>query len=182
MVELMERRASCVELVERRDPAEQLGMLLVLEQFPVDLRVVVPFPTLAELTAHEQQLLALHQMLMGEQEPQRGSLLPVVAGHLRQQGTLAMHDLVMGERQQESLAVGVHLPERELIVMPTTMHRIPTEMIERVVHPAEIPFEIEAEAPAIGGRGDTGPGSGLLGDHQHPGEPVMEFVVAGPQQ
>jgi hypothetical protein len=42
---------------------------------------VVPLAPLAELAAHEQELLARLRPLVDQQQPQVGELLPVVAGH-----------------------------------------------------------------------------------------------------
>ena len=74
------------------------------EQVPVEAAVVVPFAPLAELAAHEQQLLAGLGEHVAEQQPQVGELLPVVAGHLAEQRAFAVDDLVVRQRQNEVLA------------------------------------------------------------------------------
>ena len=45
------------------------------------------------------------------------------------------------------------------------MHRLVLDVLERVVHPAHVPLEVEAEASGARGRADAGPRGGLLGDH-----------------
>ena len=79
----------------------------VLEQVPVEAAVVVPLAPLAELVAHEEQLLARLGVLVAVEQPQVGELLPVVAGHLAEQRALAVDHLVVGERQHEVLGEGV---------------------------------------------------------------------------
>src|SRR6266852_9662732 len=59
------------------------------------------------------------------------------------------------------------------------MNRILGKIFQRVVHPAHVPFEAEAQAAEIGGAGDGGPGSGLLSNSENAGEfAVGDFVHA----
>ena len=62
---------------------------------------MVPLAPLANLVAHEQELLARVAVHVAVQQPQVGELLPQVAGHLVEQRPLAVHDLVVRERQQK---------------------------------------------------------------------------------
>ena len=58
-VHRMQRRLGAVQAVQVRHPALQaLVPVVLVEQPPVELAVVVPLAALAELAAHEQQLLA----------------------------------------------------------------------------------------------------------------------------
>ena len=58
---------------------------------------------LAEVAAHEQQLLAGMRPHVAVEQPQVGELLPQVAGHLVEQRALAVHDFVVRQRQDEVL-------------------------------------------------------------------------------
>src|SRR6266478_4930807 len=59
------------------------------------------------------------------------------------------------------------------------MDGIVGEIFKRVVHPAHVPFETEAEAAEVGGTRDGRPGSGFLGDGEDAGEfAVSDFVHA----
>ena len=61
-----------------------------------------------------------------------------------------MDDLVVRERQDEVLAEGVHHAERQLVVVVAPVDRVLLEVAERVVHPAHVPLEAEAEPAEIG--------------------------------
>ena len=64
-------------------------MRLLICQMPVETLVEIPFPSLAEFLAHEQQLLARmppHVSVIG---PQVGELLPGIAGHAVEDRALA---------------------------------------------------------------------------------------------
>ncbi len=99
--------------------------------------------------------------------------LPPVARHLRHQRLLAVHDLVVGDRQDVVLAVGVHHREGHLVVVVPAVHRLLLDVLQRVVHPAHVPLQAEAQ-PAeaartlvVGRAGDAVPGRRLLGDGDH---------------
>ena len=100
---------------------------------------------------------------VGVERAQVRELLPAVARHLREQRALAVHDLVVGERQDEVLGVGVDHREGQLVVVVAAVHGIVREVVERVVHPAHVPLEAEAEPAEVGGPRDARPRGRLLG-------------------
>ena len=51
----------------------------------------------------------------------------------------------MGEGQDEALGVGVHLAERELVVVEPAMDGVVAHVLQGVVHPPHVPLEAEAE-------------------------------------
>ena len=75
-----------------------------------------------------------------------------------------MHDLVVRQRQHEVLAERVQHAERQVGVVELAVHRLPLEVIERVVHPAHVPLHAKAEAPDVGRTRDEGPRRRFLGD------------------
>ena len=48
--------------------------------------------------------------------------------------------------------------------MPRTVHRVAPQVLQHVVHPAEVPLEVELEAAALGRGGHSRPRGRLLGD------------------
>ena len=147
-VQLVQRRQRAIELVEIADQGLDAGVLLLLEQVPVERMIVIPFALLAELAAHEQQLLAgmaEHEAVIGAQV---GKALPVVAGHAAEDRALAVHDFVMRQRQDEIFRERVVQAEQDVAVMVLAVDRILADVFQRVVHPAHVPFVAEAE-PAI---------------------------------
>jgi len=77
-------------------------MCRVVEQVPIELRVVVPFALLGELIAHEQQFLAWMGPHKAEIGAEIGKALPSVAGHFAEQRALAIHDLELSGRMKRS--------------------------------------------------------------------------------
>ena len=88
-----------------------------------------------------------------------------------------MDDLVVRERQHEVLVPGVDHREGELVVVEAPVDRLLREVLERVVHPAHVPLEAEAEAAEMGGPRDARPRRGLLGDREDPRLAVVEHLV-----
>ena len=84
---------------------------------------MVPLVPLAELAAHEQQLLAGLRVHVAVEQAQVGELLPVVARHLAEERAFAVDDLVVRERQHEVLVEGVEHAERELAVVILAVDR-----------------------------------------------------------
>ena len=120
-------------------------MARALGEVPIERVVVPPFVFLAELAAHEQQLLAgvaEHEAVIGAQI---GEALPFVAGHAAKDRALAVHDLVMGERQNEILGKSVMQAEQDLTVMMLAVDRVLADVFERVVHPSHVPLVAEAQ-------------------------------------
>ena len=144
-------------------------MALLVQQPPVEGVGLVPLLLLADLLAHEEELLAGVTPLVGVQGTQTSQTLPLIAGHLRNQRTLTVHDLVVRQREHVVLGEGVHQREGKLAVVPAAVDRILAEVAQGVVHPAHIPLHAVAEATA-GRRGShAGPRRGLLGDHDDAG-------------
>src|SRR5215471_4716230 len=149
---------------------------------PVQTLLVVPFTLLGELVSHEEQLLAGQAVLVPVQQSQTGKLLPGIAGHLVQKGALEMDDFVMGQRQEKILGEGVHHPKREFVLEVAALVKWLGKVLQRVVHPAHVPLEVEAEASFADWTGDLGPGSGLLGDGQDAWVAAMDIIVQLPKE
>ena len=81
--------------------------LLLLELRPLEFCIAAPFAPLTELRAHEQQLLAGVRAHVSAEQPEVGPLLPIVAGHLGEQGVFPVHHFIVRYRQDEILGPGV---------------------------------------------------------------------------
>src|SRR5215472_6926522 len=57
-VALVQRGFAAIKTIQIGDEPLQSGMFAICEQAPIDLTIVVPFPDLTELPAHEEQFLA----------------------------------------------------------------------------------------------------------------------------
>ena len=173
------RAIGAVEVLDQRVDAV---VRRLVEQPPVQAPSVGPLALLGELRTHEQELLAGVGPLEGEIGPQVGQLLPPVAGHLAQQRPLAMNYLVVADRQNEVLAPRVDQREGHLMVVVLPMHRLLRHVVQRVMHPAHVPLEPEAQAAMGGGPGDPRPGGRLFCDRDDPGDPFVDRRVGLLQQ
>ncbi|KAF1029383.1 MAG: hypothetical protein GAK37_01794 [Pseudomonas sp.] len=138
---------------------------------------MVPLAPLAEFAAHKQQFLAgvhPHEAQVG---PQVGEFLPAVTGHFVDQRMFAVHHLVMGNGQDEPLGPRVHQAEAQLVMVMGAVHRVLLDVMQRVVHPAHVPFVTEPQAALPGGLAHARPGGGFLGDHQRAGRFQGDHVI-----
>ena len=99
-------------------------MVLVAQQGPVEVGVVIPLGPLAEFAPHKEELFAGHCVLVAVQHPQVGELLPVIAGHLREESPFAVHDFIVRQRQNKVLREGVHHAEREFILVERAVEQV----------------------------------------------------------
>lgn len=96
VITVPQRRLGLVKQVQIGNELLQATMERALvEQPPVERGVGVPLAALAELAAHEEQLLAGETPLVAEQGAEIGEGLPVVAGHPPDQRVFAMHHFVV---------------------------------------------------------------------------------------
>jgi hypothetical protein len=94
----VQSRDTAIGFVEVAHEIAKAAMHGIVEQVPVEAVVVIPLALLAELAAHEQELLAGMPPHKGEVGAQVGQALPAIAGHLAEERALAVHDLVVAER------------------------------------------------------------------------------------
>ena len=88
-----------------------------------------------------------------------------------------MHHLVMAERQDEIFVKGVEQPEGDVVMMVRTVHRVPLQIAQRVVHEAHIPFEPEPQSTRIDRARNAWPAGGLFGDRHDAGMRAIERFV-----
>jgi hypothetical protein len=86
-------------------------------------------------------------------------------------------DLVVADRQDVVLGVLVEHREGHVVVVVLAVDRVERQVAQRVVHPAHVPLEAEAQAALGQGPGDAMEGGRLLGDHHRAGNPVVHLVV-----
>ena len=66
------------------------------------------------------------------------------------QRPLHVDDLVVREGQHEVLAQRVDQTKGQAVMEVAAVDRVFLEVFERVVHPAHVPLEVEAEAAVVG--------------------------------
>ena len=120
----VERALGPQEAVEVAHPALELAVRFALKCAPVEPALVVPLSPLAELVAHEQELLPRLAVHVAVEKAEVGELLPLVARHAAGERPLAVHDLVVRQGQDEVLVERVKEPERQQIVVKSPVHRV----------------------------------------------------------
>ena len=154
----------------------------LLEEMPVEARLVVPLAPLPELSSHEEELLPRLRVHVAEEQPQVGTLLPFVAGHLGEQRPFSIDDLVVRQRQDEVLGERVDHAKGQLAVVIFPVNRLVRHVGERVVHPAHVPLHPEAEPAQVRGPRDHRPRGRFLGDSLHRRAPLVDARVQPAQE
>ena len=78
---------------------------------------MIPLTALAELAAHEEQLLARMRVEIREEQAQIGELLPQVAGHFVKERAFSVDDFIVGEGEDEIFGEGVEHRESDFVVL-----------------------------------------------------------------
>src|SRR3989304_6320439 len=121
-----------VEAVQVPYPRLRPGVVRVLEHMPLKASVMVPFPHLSELHAHEQKLFTRMPVHVAEKKAEVGVPLPFVARHLADERALAVDALLMGKREYEVFGKGVPYAESQLVVVILPADGVFCEVLEGV--------------------------------------------------
>src|SRR5262252_9475299 len=121
-----------------------------IDQMPIELGVMIPFPPLPEFAAHEQKLLAWLAIHPGVEQPQIRELLPFVARHLGQERAFAIDDFIMAQYEDEIFVKRIEQEERDVAVMIPAKNRIEAHVFQKIVHPTHVPLKPEAQPAEIG--------------------------------
>src|SRR6185312_8966175 len=116
-VALVEGGSRTIEAVDVPHPAADAFVQRIREHMPLQALVMLPLAPLADLPAHEEELLAGMSPHVAVEQPQRCELLPLIARHLADERALAVHHLIVRERQHEVLAEGIPDAEGELVLL-----------------------------------------------------------------
>ena len=154
----------------------------VVQQVPVQLALKRPLVPLAQLRAHEQQLLAGVTQHIGVEPPDARQLPPVVAGHLAPQAALHMHHLVVGQGQHIVLREGVDHGEGHIPVVELAEIGVHLQIVAQVVHPSHVPLQVKAQSPLLRRVGHQRPRRGLLRHHQGGAVDGKRRAVQRPQK
>src|SRR5258708_935499 len=88
----------------------------------------------------------------------------------------------MRQRKDEVLGEGIEKTKRKLAMMVRPVKRVFGKVVQGVVHPAHVPFEVESQSTFGCGSGHLGPSGGFLGDHRHCGMFPSNGVSDIPQE
>ena len=146
----MERRFGPIQGIQIPHPSLDADMGKILQQVPFDTSVVVPLAPLGDFPTHEEQLLPRLGIHVAVEEPQIRELLPVISGHLSDEGSLPVNHLIVGEGKGEVLVKGVDHPEGQLIVMIPSIDGVLAHIPQGVMHPSHVPLESEAQSSHMG--------------------------------
>ena len=137
---------------------------------------------MADLIAHEVQLLAGMGIHIQVEGSCLGQLVMVRAKHLLQDGISAVNHLVMGKGQHKPVVVVIPHGEGQLVIHGSALIRGRTEIMQRIIHPAHIPLIVEAKTAFPYGLGDTGKGAGILRSQNNAGVHIFQSLVHSLQE
>ncbi|MDI2023277.1 hypothetical protein PJL18_03825 [Paenarthrobacter nicotinovorans] len=169
VVLLVERGSGGVHLVEVLDQELQAAVSRNVGEEPVQSVLLGPLRFLAELSTHEDELLAGVRPLVREEGTKVGQLLPAVARHLAQHGAFPMDHFVMADGQEEILRERINQREGDGAVVPLAVDGVFGDVLQGVVHPAHVPLQAKAQTAVVGGCRNAGECGGLLGNDDSAG-------------
>src|SRR3990172_3972908 len=171
-----------VEAIQAAQPALHALMVGIAGDEPLELEIVRPLASNAELASHEQELLPGPAPHVAVEEPHVRELLPLVARHLREERALSVNHLVVREGKSEVLGEGVHRPEGDLLLVELPVLGGFLEVGESVVHESHVPLHPESQPPDVRGVRHHGPCRRLLGNRLDPGVSFVCHFVEAPEE
>ena len=117
----------------------------IFQQFAVGLAGLVPFTELSYLIAHEAELFSGVCRHIEEKLSALREFVLVISPHLLHYRCFSVYAFIMREREQEQFAVEVLHRECEHMIILTPLGGGHPEIVQSIVHPAHVPFVIEAE-------------------------------------
>src|SRR5262249_19084380 len=94
----------------------------------------------------------------GIKHPQIGEFLPYIAWHFREQRPLPMNNFILTQHKKEVLMKSVEQRKGEVSLMKSAKDRIQLHILEKVVHPTQVPFETKTQSAEISWARNSGPG------------------------
>src|SRR5215475_6544678 len=88
----------------------------------------------------------------------------------------------MREGEKKILGERIHHAESQFVLEVPAQVKWFGEVLERVVHPAHVPLEVEAEASISDRLRDPGPGRGFFSDSQNTGLVAVYVVIQFPDE
>ena len=117
------------------------------QKTPVKAGILVPLMDLGKLLTHKQKLLSWMAQHKTVSRPQILCFpLQRITRHLADHRAFPVNHLVMRQYKNKILAVSVEHTERQLTVMVFSEIRIALHIAGKIIHPAHIPFIIEAKS------------------------------------
>ena len=148
----------------------------VLQQHPIQFPGFVPFAHVAKLAAHKVQLFTRMRHHIQVQRPRLRKFLFVIPVHFLHDGCFAVDHLVVGKREKILFLRKVRHGKRQLVVLCPALLRRFFEIVQRVVHPAQVPLVVEAQPAVFHRSSHLGKIGGILCDEHRCG---MQTPQAG---
>jgi hypothetical protein len=111
------------------------GEVNLVEGVPLQTLFMPPFLPLPGFPSHEEKLFPRVTEHVSVKEAKVGISLPLVLGHLADQGAFPVGHFIMGKREDKIFIEGVPDAEGELVVMVLSKQRVLGEIFQRIVHP-----------------------------------------------
>ena len=159
-----------IEVIQRSDIVLRFLVLRVVEHEPFKAVFKIPLTELCKLAAHEKQLFSGVSHHEGEIRPELRKFVFVGTEHLIDERFFAVHHLVVAYWENIAFAEGVDDRKCHLMVTAGAEIGIRFDVRKSIVHPAHIPFEVEAETGFVG---YFGVGGRFLGNHERVGEVLL---------
>ena len=178
----MQRRQHAVDGIQVAHQRSHAGMPRVRAQLPRQLAGVVPLRSSAQLTAHEEQLLAGQRKHKRQQRAQVCQLHVGFSRQALQQRTLLVHHFIVRKRQQVVFLECKRKRKSQRMLRCSARAQRRAPVAQRIGHPAHVPLVVKAQAAARCRRADTLPRARLFCKSKHPRKLCMHGSIQLPQK
>ena len=166
VIHLIQSRRIQIHLVEFHNVVMEAVVQRILEQEIIGLLGLIPFADHRDLIAHKVEHLPGVDCHIHVQSPALREFHFIVSEDLVDHSLLAMHDFIVRQRKKVTLIVKVEHGKGQSLCDRNSLTGLLHEVIQRVIHPSQIPFIVKSESALIHWFRAAGIGCGILCD-QH---------------
>ena len=153
-------------MIERPDIILHLSVTRIIKHKPFKLIFIVPFAERSILTAHKHKLFTRKRHHIHKKRSHTREFVVIFAEHLVQKRFLPVNDFVVRYGKNIIFRKRIHKRESELVMHVFSEKRIGRNILEHIVCPTHIPFEIKPESAIRNRLCHHRPGGGFLRYHQ----------------
>ena len=181
-IQFIHRRMCQIERIENTDI---LAQSLVIRHFsvygiqkiPVEFPFLRKFSFLSKFLTHKNQLFARMCCHVTVRQTKCSKFIRNTSRHFRKHGAFHVNDFIVAQDKHKIFRILVNHAEGEHTMTPFTKQRVGADVLQIIIHPAHVPFQIKVKAALFDRTGHLRPRRRFLSNRKASIFSFMNFFV-----